>query len=599
MMGDIEVMGEAGLELLRAWAGEEARFRVPITTNARCVDFAAAERLLQDPAMVRKERELIGCLRAIGIKQTDTCINYQTVYQPHFGEHVAWGDTGTVIYANSVLGARSNFESGPAAFAAGLTGRTPRYGFHETACRRGTVLVEVTAKLEDLADWGALGAAVGRACDDYWHVPVLDGIRTVPNPDQLKHLGASLASYGSLAMFHMTGVTPEARTLDEAFRGKPPERVVLVDQAALDAVFASYPADRLEVDLVVLTGPQLSVFELRLVSDLLDRRRVHANTQLIVTTNRQNFAAARELGLDVTGGQMSEERRAGLIGLGTMGAPMARQILSKHGALIAYDTDARALGSLARDGAHAAGSPREVGEQSDAVITMLPHPDVLKEVVLGAEGLIYGLKPGATDIDMSTSGLEAVHAIGRALAEKGIRMVDAPVGKGPWAAEKGELTVLMAGDERECRAVEWLLSMVGSTLYYCGPLGAGQLIELANNLVACGNMAMLAEAYKMAAEGGARLDVLCEMMPNTSADSWQLRHTLNGKLRKGDLSPMFKLKLAHKDMRLIVEMAERLGTPIACGRAVLDWYEKGFEAGYGELDWGAIMLTANPELGAD
>jgi 3-hydroxyisobutyrate dehydrogenase-like beta-hydroxyacid dehydrogenase len=62
---------------------------------------------------------------------------------------------------------------------------------------------------------------------------------------------------------------------------------------------------------------------------------------------------------------------------------------------------------------------------------------------------------------------------------------------------------------------------------------------------------------------------------------------------------MFKLKLAHKDMRLIVEMAERLGTPIACGRAVLDWYEKGFEAGYGELDWGAIMLTANPELGAD
>jgi len=177
-------------------------------------------------------------------------------------------------------------------------------------------------------------------------------------------------------------------------------------------------------------------------------------------------------------------------------------------------------------------------------------------------------------------------------------MVDAPVGKGPWAAEKGELTVLMAGDEGECRAVEWLLSMVGSTLYYCGPLGAGQVIKLANNLVACGNMAVLAEAYKMAAEGGARLDVLCEMMPNTSADSWQLRHTLNGKLRKGDLSPMFKLKLAHKDMRLIVEMAERLGTPIACGRAVLDWYEKGFEAGHGELDWGAIMLTSNPELGA-
>jgi 3-hydroxyisobutyrate dehydrogenase-like beta-hydroxyacid dehydrogenase len=295
---------------------------------------------------------------------------------------------------------------------------------------------------------------------------------------------------------------------------------------------------------------------------------------------------------------MSEQRRAGLIGLGTMGAPMARQILKKHGAITVYDTDATALDSLARDGATAAGSPKAVGEQADAVITMLPHPDVLKEVVLGAAGVIHGLRPGATVIDMSTSGLEAVQSIGRALAAKGIRMVDAPVGKGPWAAEKGELTVLMAGEESECRAVEWLLSMVGSTLYYCGPLGAGQVVKLANNLVACGNMAVLAEAYKMASEGGARLDVLCEMMPNTSADSWQLRHTLNGKLRKGDLSPMFKLKLARKDMRLIVEMAERLGTPIACGRAVLDWYEKGLEAGYGELDWGTIMLIANPELEA-
>lgn len=295
---------------------------------------------------------------------------------------------------------------------------------------------------------------------------------------------------------------------------------------------------------------------------------------------------------------MSEQPRAGLIGLGTMGAPMARQILAKHGALTVYDSDAGALAALARAGARPAGSPREVGEQADAVITMLPHPDVLREVVLGADGLIHGLQPGATVIDMSTSGLDAVQSIGRALAEKGIRMVDAPVGKGPWAAEKGELTVLMAGEEADCRAVEWLLKMVGSTLYYCGPLGAGQVVKLANNLVACGNMAVLAEAYKMAAEGGARLDVLCEMMPNTSADSWQLRHTLNGKLRKGDLSPMFKLKLAHKDMRLIVEMAERLGTPIACGRAVLDWYEQGVAAGHGELDWGAIMLTANPELKA-
>jgi predicted aconitase len=296
MMGDMEVMGDAGLALLERLAGEGAHFRVPVTTNARCVDFAAAERLLQDPDMVHKERQLIARLRAIGAIQTDTCINYQTVYQPHFGEHLAWGDTGTVIWANSVLGARSNFESGPAAFAAGLTGRTPHYGFHEDAARRGTILVEVSAALDDLADWGALGAALGRACNDYWQVPVLSGIQRDPSPDQLKHLGASLASYGSIAMFHMVGLTPEARTLDAAFQGRAPEQRLQIDQTTLNAVYASYPADRSEIDLVVLTGPQLSLFELRMVAELLDGRRVHADTQLIVTTNRQNYEAARALG---------------------------------------------------------------------------------------------------------------------------------------------------------------------------------------------------------------------------------------------------------------------------------------------------------------
>ena len=92
-------------------------------------------------------------LRDMRVATTDTCINHQTVYQPKLGEHVAWGDTGTVIYANSVFGARSNFESGPAALSAGLTGRTPAYGFHLDEHRKGTFTVEVTARLDDLADF--------------------------------------------------------------------------------------------------------------------------------------------------------------------------------------------------------------------------------------------------------------------------------------------------------------------------------------------------------------------------------------------------------------------------------------------------------------
>ncbi|MGH8705510.1 MAG: aconitase X, partial [Burkholderiales bacterium] len=157
MMGDIEVMGDAGLDYLRAEAQRGARCVVGTTTNARCFDFAHCERLGQDAGEAAKERELIACLQRMDVVTADTCINYQTLYQPHLGEHVAWGDTGTVIYANSVFGARSNFESGPAALAAALTGRTPEYGFHLDACRRGTFLVRLDAALDDLADWGAVG----------------------------------------------------------------------------------------------------------------------------------------------------------------------------------------------------------------------------------------------------------------------------------------------------------------------------------------------------------------------------------------------------------------------------------------------------------
>ena len=158
MMGDIEVMGDAGLAFLREAGAGGARCVRPTTTNARCIDFAHCDRLGQEPGEVAKERELIQVLRRMDVVTTDTCINYQTVYQPHLGEHVAWGDTGTVIYANSVFGARSNFESGPAALAAAITGRTPEYGFHLSENRKGSFIVELGAKLDDLADWGAVAS---------------------------------------------------------------------------------------------------------------------------------------------------------------------------------------------------------------------------------------------------------------------------------------------------------------------------------------------------------------------------------------------------------------------------------------------------------
>ncbi|HEX4883161.1 MAG TPA: aconitase X, partial [Casimicrobiaceae bacterium] len=258
MMGDIEVMGDTGLAWLREQASLGARAITPTTTNARCIDFDHCARLGQDAGEAAKEREVIACLRRMDVVTTDTCINYQTVYQPHLGEHVAWGDTGTVIYANSVFGARSNFESGPAALAAALTGRTPEYGFHLDRHRIGSFTVELAAPLDDLADWGAVGKRVGEFRQDYFAVPVFHGFARTPEADELKHLGAALASYGSMGMFHFVGVTPEAPTVEAAMGGREPSARLVVDAAALEHVYRSYDVRDGRANLVVFSGPQQS-----------------------------------------------------------------------------------------------------------------------------------------------------------------------------------------------------------------------------------------------------------------------------------------------------------------------------------------------------
>jgi predicted aconitase len=296
MMGDIEVMGDGGFQYLAAIAEKRAHCVVPITTNARCVDFAYAERLGQDRGEVEKERRIIERLRAMDVLTTDTCINYQTLYQPHLGEHVAWGDTGTVIYANSVFGARTNFESGPAALAAAITGRTPEYGFHLDRHREGTFVVRLDARLDDLADWGAVGKLVGGSHQSYYAVPVFTGVRRAPLADELKHLGAALASYGSMAMFHMVGVTPEAPSVEAALGGDRATDEMTITDADIERVYAVYDLKDRSCNLVVFSGPQQSLLEMKSLADRFSGRKVHPGTQVFVTTSNGVKSAARQLG---------------------------------------------------------------------------------------------------------------------------------------------------------------------------------------------------------------------------------------------------------------------------------------------------------------
>jgi len=299
LMADAESLGAAGVEFLERVAKappEHRRARVPTVTDPRGIDFEAYRRLGQTEKMAELERRAIAAFRAMDFLLADTCINYQTVMPPVLGEHLAFGDTGSTIYANSVLGARSNFEGGPSALAAALTGRVPRYGYHIPVNRRATRAFIVKVRPRDLSAWGALGGVIGRRVQSYWEVPAILGIEGAPTSDELKHFGAALASFGTVALFHMVGVTPEATDLPAVMDpgGSAPETIAGGD---IDAFYRSYGGGGDKLDVVVFAAPQLSLMELRTLAGLLDGVAVHPQTAMLVATSPEVKAAADRLGL--------------------------------------------------------------------------------------------------------------------------------------------------------------------------------------------------------------------------------------------------------------------------------------------------------------
>ena len=225
---------------------------------------------------------------------TNTCINYQTVMPPVRGDHVAYGDTGVVIYSNSFCGARSNFEGGPSALAAGLTGQTPRYGLHLEQNRVATRRFVVESTPTELTEWGVLGAVIGRRAGSYWEVPVIEGIERVPTSDEAKHMGAAMASYGSTPLFHIVGITPECDTLADVNGGDlAVERIADGDIADLRGSFGAVGE---KIDVVVFAAPQLSLVEMQSVAALCRGRKLHSETAMLVCTAASVYVDAKAAG---------------------------------------------------------------------------------------------------------------------------------------------------------------------------------------------------------------------------------------------------------------------------------------------------------------
>ena len=297
MMADPESIGLAGVELVERFSAlpeDERQVAIPMITDPRGVDLDYYDPLGQTEEMADLERRFIRACRAMGIVMTNTCINYQTIMPPVRGDHVAYGDTGVVIYSNSICGARSNFEGGPSALAAGLTGFTPRYGLHLDGNRRATRRYRIQSQPTELTDWGVLGAVIGRRSGSYWEVPVVEGIERVPTSDEAKHMGAAMASYGSTPLFHVVGITPECDRLSDVDGEHLPIEPITDDE--LNAFRGDFGAQGEKVDVVVFAAPQLSLVEMQRVAELCRGQQRHPNTAMLVCTPPSVYADAQAAG---------------------------------------------------------------------------------------------------------------------------------------------------------------------------------------------------------------------------------------------------------------------------------------------------------------
>ncbi|MEM7774707.1 MAG: aconitase X catalytic domain-containing protein [Pseudomonadota bacterium] len=297
IMADTEALGEPGvqhLERLAQYDWDDRRVLIPTITDPRGADFKAYEKIRHDTRIVELEARARDAFIALGVLMTDTCINYQTILPPVKGEHLAFGDTGVCIYTNSVFGARTNYEGGPSALAAGLTGRTPAYGFHLDEHRRATQRIVIEETPDSYDAWGALGALIGERMRSYYDVPYIEGVTRAPDSDELKHFGAAMASYGSTAMFHIAELTPEAEDACDSKSVLPTTRL---GKADIDAYQSRFRRDDPGLDVVVFAAPQLSLLELQKLAGLLDGRTVSSAVSLIATTNPEMKAAADRMGL--------------------------------------------------------------------------------------------------------------------------------------------------------------------------------------------------------------------------------------------------------------------------------------------------------------
>jgi len=286
------------------------------------------------------------------------------------------------------------------------------------------------------------------------------------------------------------------------------------------------------------------------------------------------------------GDQMS--RAVGFIGLGIMGKPMARNLLKAGYQLTVFDIVPAPVEELVAAGATAASSSRQVAEKSDVIITMLPNTPEVTEAVLGKDGVLDGARRGSLLIDMSSIAPLATRQIAAKAAERGVRMLDAPVSGGEPKAIEGTLAIMVGGAAADFAEAQSILKAMGSSVTHVGDIGSGNIAKLANQIIVALNIAAMSEAMVLAAKAGVSPEKVYQAIRGGLAGSTVLDAKMPLVLKR-HFKPGFRIELHIKDLRNALDTAHDLGVPLPLSSGVMEILQALRVDGHARDDHGAIV----------
>ena len=292
----------AMVETFEKFAELGGKCRVPTTTNPGLCNTDRWKELPESHELQDRARRGMRALESIGVTPTYTCTPYFHGNIPHYGEMTSWVESSAIIYANSVLGARTNRTTMGIDLAAAIAGRVPEFGMLLDENRIGNVHVKMTFQPETLYEYGAFGYLVGKLCSG--KIPVIEGISKHVDPNQLEVFGAAAASQGGIALYHMVGITPEARTKEDAFQGRKPEYELTIGKAEIDAAINTVgelsTCDGKDLDAVLIGCPHATVEEMRVLAGLLEGKFVKRNMKFWVYVSSAVVELSRKMGYTAT-----------------------------------------------------------------------------------------------------------------------------------------------------------------------------------------------------------------------------------------------------------------------------------------------------------